>query len=93
MCGTDCCDGSDERPGLCPVTCLEAGAAARTELKQRAMLAAEGEQLREAYVQAWGQRQAQWSAEAKQLEAEIALKQKQLNYWQGALPSSHLTLQ
>ena len=40
-----------------------------------------------------GQRQAQWSAEAKQLEAEVTLKQKQLNYWQGALPSLHLPLQ
>ena len=80
----DCCDGSDERPGLCRNTCLDAGAAARAELKQSAATAARGEQLREAYASAWAQRHSQWASEKKQLEADVAQKSKLVSYWQGA---------
>lgn len=83
----DCCDGSDERPGLCRNTCLEAGAAARAELKQSAATAAHGEQLREAYASAWALRRSQWAGEKKQLEADVAQKSKLVSYWQGAAPA------
>lgn len=87
----DCCDGSDERPGLCRNTCLEAGAAARAELKQSAATAARGEQLREAYASAWALRHSQWASEKKQLEAVVAQKSKLVSYWQGAPPGGFCT--
>lgn len=46
-------------------------------------MAVEGGQLREAYVTAWGRKQAQWTAEAKQLEADVTQEQKRVDYWQG----------
>ncbi len=82
----DCCDGSDERAGLCRNTCVEAGAAARAQLKQRAAAAAEGGEARKAYAQTWSVQEAQWRAELKRLEADIAQKQKHVSYWQGAHP-------
>ncbi len=82
----DCCDGSDERAGLCRNTCVEAGAAARAQLKQRAAAAAEGGKIRTAYAQTWSVQEAAWRAELKRLEADIAQKQKHVSYWQGARP-------
>lgn len=41
----DCCDGSDEAPGLCKNACIEKGAAAREALRQAAKDAGAGNKV------------------------------------------------
>lgn len=45
-----------------------------------------GGEARKAYAQTWSVQEAQWRAELKRLEADIAQKQKHVSYWQGAHP-------
>lgn len=80
----DCCDGSDEKPGVCKNTCSEAGAAARAELKQRAEAEAAGSQLKEVYAKQAQESRGKWADEAAQLARSIDQQKKVLERWNGA---------
>ncbi|KIY48740.1 hypothetical protein FISHEDRAFT_42747 [Fistulina hepatica ATCC 64428] len=54
LCDKECCDGSDERPGLCPNTCKQMNAAYEElraqELRTRKTVCASGSKIRSTYV-------------------------------------------
>ena len=79
----DCCDGSDEQPGVCKNTCSEAGAAARAALKERAEAEAAGSKLREAYFTQASEMMTKWAAEEAQLAKSIADQKVLTDKWKG----------
>lgn len=85
-CSADCCDGSDEPPGVCKNTCAEAGAAARAELRQRADAEAAGAALKKAYLAQAQEAKALWAQEDAQLTKSIAQLQKLVDQWKSELP-------
>ncbi|EJT97743.1 hypothetical protein DACRYDRAFT_25080 [Dacryopinax primogenitus] len=50
LCDSDCCDGSDEAPGVCPNRCAELGEAYRKTLEQERKLRRTGSKIRSTYV-------------------------------------------
>lgn len=68
----DCCDGSDEAPGLCKNTCAEAGSANRAALKARAAAFKHGLKAKERYVRDAVSSRQKWEAELKRTEQEEA---------------------
>jgi len=65
LCEPDCCDGSDERPGVCPNTCKEVGEAYRMKRDVERKLQKTGSKIRSSYI-AFAQK------EKKRLEDQIA---------------------
>ena len=57
-------------------TCLEAGAAARAELKAKAAAAAAGAKVREGYVKRAAGSRVDWAARLKHMQADITAQQK-----------------
>ncbi|MCJ1425120.1 hypothetical protein MMC29_003008 [Sticta canariensis] len=71
----DCCDGSDEPPGRCMSTCLEAGAAARAELKAKAAAYAAGAKVRDKYIKQSAKTRADWQAQLKRVSSQASEQQ------------------
>ncbi|KAK9786586.1 hypothetical protein WJX73_004059 [Symbiochloris irregularis] len=72
----DCCDGTDEQPGKCMDTCLEAGAAARAELKARTAAAVAGARVRDGYIKRAKIARAEWDAHLKRVDMKHAEQKK-----------------
>ncbi|KAJ3476466.1 hypothetical protein NLI96_g11139 [Meripilus lineatus] len=64
LCEPDCCDGSDEAPGVCPNQCKEIGEAYRAKQDAENKLRKTGSKIRSTYI-AFAQK------EKKRIEAEI----------------------
>ena len=84
--GTDCCDGTDEVPGRCMNTCLEAGASARAELKARAAAYAAGAKVREGYIKRAAKTKADWQAQLKRVSAQTTAQQQKVDQAKGVPP-------
>lgn len=79
----DCCDGSDEAPGVCPNTCAEAGAANRAALKARSTAYKQGLKVRSKYVKEAVTSRQKWEAEVQHLIEEEASLTKVVGRLQG----------
>jgi hypothetical protein len=88
MCA-DCCDGSDEKPGICKNTCAEAGAAAREALRQHAETEVAGAQLKEAYLKQAQESRAKWVEEEAVLARTIAQQKKVVERLRGLTQIPH----
>ncbi|KZT12656.1 uncharacterized protein LAESUDRAFT_668484 [Laetiporus sulphureus 93-53] len=71
LCEPECCDGSDERPGVCPNTCKEVGEAWRKQQAAERKVRKTGSKIRSLYV-------AYAKKEKKRLEGEIASAEQQI---------------
>ncbi len=80
----DCCDGSDEGPGLCKNTCAEAGAAALAALRERAAAEAAGAAVRAGYLQQAAESLRSWAEQDAQLTADISQAKRATETWRGA---------
>ncbi|KAF8644385.1 hypothetical protein AX16_008497 [Volvariella volvacea WC 439] len=65
LCEPQCCDGSDERPGVCKNVCKEVGAAYRAKREEEKKLRNTGAKIRSTYI-AFAQK------EKKRLEGQIS---------------------
>jgi protein kinase C substrate 80K-H len=91
-CCADCCDGSDEQPGVCKNTCAEAGAAARAALKERAEAEAAGAKLKEAYLSQSKETKVKWAAEEARLAKSIAEQKALSDQWKGGYLTAGMPL-
>ena len=82
----DCCDGTDEPPGRCMNTCLEAGATARADLKAKAAAYAAGAQVREGYIKRAGKTRAEWQAQLKRVNSQTSAQQQKVDAAKGRPP-------
>ncbi|VDB86795.1 unnamed protein product [Peniophora sp. CBMAI 1063] len=71
LCETDCCDGSDERPGVCPNQCKEIGEAYRAKVDAERKLRKTGSKIRSSYI-SFAQK------EKKRLEEVLATATKEM---------------
>ncbi|KAG1902835.1 glucosidase II beta subunit-like-domain-containing protein [Suillus fuscotomentosus] len=65
LCEQECCDGSDELPGMCPNTCQEVGAEHKKKMEAERKLRKTGSKIRSSYI-------AYAHKEKKRLETLIA---------------------
>ncbi len=84
----DCCDGSDEPRGVCPVnTCLDKGAAERQEVRDGVDKLRRALQLKQQHVDQEAQRRAAWGQRAAALPAELLQQQQEVERLTGENPS------
>ncbi|THH27716.1 hypothetical protein EUX98_g6470 [Antrodiella citrinella] len=74
----DCCDGSDERPGVCNNTCKSIGEEHRTRLAAKHKLQKTGSKIRSTYVAFAQKEKKRLEGEVETLEREVAVKQAEV---------------
>jgi protein kinase C substrate 80K-H len=76
LCEVECCDGSDEAPGVCPNKCKEIGAEYRKKRDAELKIQREGAKIRSTYIAYAHQEKKRLEAEVKALDEQIAEKEK-----------------
>lgn len=79
-----CCDGSDERPGVCPNRCKEVGEAYRKKRDAELKIQKTGSKIRSTYIAFAHKEQKRLQDEVRSLEKEIAVKEKEVDRLRGA---------
>lgn len=80
----ECCDGSDEQPGVCPNRCKEVGEAYRKKRDAELKIQKTGSKIRTTYIAFAHKEQKRLQEEARSLEKEIATKEKEVDRLRGA---------
>ncbi|KAI0737137.1 endoplasmic reticulum protein [Irpex lacteus] len=78
LCETDCCDGSDEKPGVCPNRCKEIGDAYKAKLAAERKLRKTGSKIRSSYIAFAQKEKTRIEAEIAAAAQDIAIKQKEV---------------
>ncbi|RPD62087.1 endoplasmic reticulum protein [Lentinus tigrinus ALCF2SS1-7] len=78
LCEPECCDGSDEAPGVCPNVCKEVGEAYRERVKAEEKLRKTGSKIRSTYVAFAQKEKKRLEDEIAQTEQEIATREKEV---------------
>ncbi|GJE84796.1 Glucosidase 2 subunit beta [Phanerochaete sordida] len=79
LCEPECCDGSDERPGVCKNTCKEVGAAYRAKQEAERKLRKTGSKIRASYI-TFAQKEKKRLEDVVATSAqEVATKQKEVD--------------
>ncbi|TFK85069.1 endoplasmic reticulum protein [Polyporus arcularius HHB13444] len=78
LCEPECCDGSDEAPGVCPNQCKEVGEAYRERVKAEEKLRKTGSKIRSTYVAFAQKEKKRLEQEITQTEQEITTREKEV---------------
>lgn len=78
LCEPECCDGSDEAPGVCPDTCKEAGEEYRRKTEEETKLRKTGSKIRASYIAFAHKEKKRLEALVADLEQEIATREKEV---------------
>ncbi|KAF8171838.1 glucosidase II beta subunit-like-domain-containing protein [Pholiota molesta] len=78
LCEIQCCDGSDERPGVCPNLCKEIGEAYEKKHEAELKIQREGAKVRSSYIAFAHQEKKRLEAEAISLGEKIRVKEKEV---------------
>ncbi|KAJ8502066.1 hypothetical protein ONZ51_g219 [Trametes cubensis] len=78
LCEPECCDGSDEAPGVCPNVCKEVGEAYRERVKAEQKLRKTGSKIRSTYLAFAQKEKKRLEQELAQTEQEIAVREKEV---------------
>ncbi|KAL0949194.1 hypothetical protein HGRIS_009272 [Hohenbuehelia grisea] len=78
LCEVDCCDGSDERPGVCPNTCKEVGEAYRKKRDAERKLRKTGSKIRSTYIAFAHKEQKRLEALVESNKHEIVVREKEV---------------
>ncbi|EAU82449.1 endoplasmic reticulum protein [Coprinopsis cinerea okayama7 len=78
LCEPDCCDGSDEKPGVCPNRCKEIGDAYRKEREALEKIQRTGAKIRSTYIAFAHKEKARLEASIERLDKEIKEKEKEV---------------
>ncbi|KAF4616007.1 hypothetical protein D9613_011454 [Agrocybe pediades] len=79
LCETDCCDGSDEKPGVCPNNCKEIGEAYQKKRNAELKIQRAGAKVRSSYIAFAHQEKKRLQAEVDKLEEQIKEKEKEVD--------------
>ncbi|KAH6896412.1 endoplasmic reticulum protein [Coprinopsis sp. MPI-PUGE-AT-0042] len=74
LCETECCDGSDEQPGVCPNRCREIGEAHRAKQEAEDKLRRTGAKIRASYIAHAHQEKTRLEKRLEELTKEIEAK-------------------
>ncbi|EIW62173.1 endoplasmic reticulum protein [Trametes versicolor FP-101664 SS1] len=78
LCEPECCDGSDEAPGVCKNACKEIGQAYRERVRAEQKLRKTGSKIRSTYVAFAQKEKKRLEQELEQTEQEIAVREKEV---------------
>ncbi|KAI0363840.1 endoplasmic reticulum protein [Pilatotrama ljubarskyi] len=78
LCEPECCDGSDEAPGVCRNVCQEVGQAYRERVKAEQKLRKTGAKIRSTYIAFAQKEKKRLEQELAQTEQEIATREKEV---------------
>ncbi|KAF9480233.1 endoplasmic reticulum protein [Pholiota conissans] len=78
LCEVQCCDGSDEREGVCPNLCKEIGDAYKKKHEAELKIQREGAKIRSTYIAFAHQEKKRLEAEALSLVEKIKVQEKEV---------------
>ncbi|EEB91037.1 hypothetical protein MPER_10676, partial [Moniliophthora perniciosa FA553] len=78
LCEAECCDGSDEKPGVCPDVCKEIGEAYRKKREAELKLRRTGAKIRSTYITYAQKESKRLSSLLTTLTDEIAVREKEV---------------
>ncbi|TFK43050.1 glucosidase II beta subunit-like-domain-containing protein [Crucibulum laeve] len=78
LCEVECCDGSDERPGVCPNLCKEIGEAYRKKRDEERKIQKTGSKIRSSYITFAHKEKKRLEASIETLTQEIEVKEKEV---------------
>ncbi|KAL1687144.1 glucosidase II beta subunit-like-domain-containing protein [Schizophyllum commune] len=78
ICEAECCDGSDEAPGVCPNTCKEVGEAYRQKRAQELKIQKTGAKIRSSYIAYAQKEKKRLESLVQNLADEIAVREKEV---------------
>ncbi|EKM59554.1 uncharacterized protein PHACADRAFT_250133 [Phanerochaete carnosa HHB-10118-sp] len=79
LCESECCDGSDERPGVCKSTCKEVGEAYRAKRDAERKLRKTGSKIRASYIAFAVKEKKRLEDVVITSEKEVAAQQREVN--------------
>ncbi|KAI0092510.1 endoplasmic reticulum protein [Irpex rosettiformis] len=80
LCETSCCDGSDEKPGVCPNKCKEIGDAYKAKMVAEQKLRKTGSKIRSSYITFAHKEKTRLEAEIAAAALDIAIKQEEVDH-------------
>ncbi|OSD01764.1 endoplasmic reticulum protein [Trametes coccinea BRFM310] len=78
LCEPECCDGSDEAPGVCENVCKEVGEAYRERVRAEQKLRKTGAKIRSTYIAFAQKEKKRLEQEIAETEQEIATREKEV---------------
>ncbi|KAI8984963.1 endoplasmic reticulum protein [Trametes punicea] len=78
LCEPECCDGSDEAPGVCQNVCKEVGEAHRERVRAEQKLRKTGSKIRSTYIAFAQKEKKRLEQEIAQTDQEIAAREKEV---------------
>ncbi|GJJ07576.1 hypothetical protein Clacol_001779 [Clathrus columnatus] len=78
LCEQECCDGSDEAPGVCPNKCIEIGETYRQQREAELKLRKTGSKIRSTYIAFAQKEKSRLEDSVSSLEKEILVKEKEV---------------
>ncbi|KAF7331712.1 hypothetical protein MKEN_00051000 [Mycena kentingensis (nom. inval.)] len=85
LCEPTCCDGSDERPGVCPNACKEIGEAYRKKRDAELKLRKTGAKIRASYITFAHKEKKRLESLIESTSQEFAVREKEVSRLRGAL--------
>lgn len=83
LCEPECCDGSDEAPGVCPDKCKDVGEEYRKEMEAERKLRKTGSKIRASYIAFAHKEKKHLEGGLADLEQEIATREKEVERLRG----------
>ncbi|KDQ65053.1 hypothetical protein JAAARDRAFT_28714 [Jaapia argillacea MUCL 33604] len=78
LCEVECCDGSDEKSGVCPNLCKEIGDAYRQKLEEENKLRRKGSKIRSSYISFAKKEKKRLEESITSTLAEISVREKEV---------------
>ncbi|KAL1741939.1 glucosidase II beta subunit-like-domain-containing protein [Schizophyllum fasciatum] len=78
ICEAECCDGTDEAPGVCPNTCKEVGEAYRKKRAQELKIQKTGSKIRSSYIAYAQKEKKRLEGVVQNLADEIAVREAEV---------------
>ncbi|PCH41568.1 hypothetical protein WOLCODRAFT_24840 [Wolfiporia cocos MD-104 SS10] len=78
LCEPECCDGSDERPGVCPNICKEVGEAYREQEEKDRKIRQFGSKVRASYIAYAQKEKKRLEGQITNSKAEIAVREQEV---------------
>ncbi|PPQ73590.1 hypothetical protein CVT24_007958 [Panaeolus cyanescens] len=78
LCEPECCDGSDEQPGVCPNNCKEIGEAYRKKKDEENKIRKTGSKIRSTYIAFASKEIRRLQVEVMQLNDDIKVKEREV---------------
>ncbi|KAK7051251.1 hypothetical protein VNI00_004751 [Paramarasmius palmivorus] len=78
LCEPECCDGSDEKPGVCPNMCKEVGETYRKKRDEELKIRRTGAKIRSTYISYAHKESKRLQSSLTTLQSEIAVREKEV---------------